>query len=296
MSESNPFFSIIIPTFNRSELIVTTLLSTLNQIYDDLEVIVVDDGGSDNTEQVVSSLSNIKIRYFKKENGERGAARNFGLKKATGNYVTFLDSDDLLYPNYLSEAIRFIKEKNLPDFFYQGYNIVNKKGEKILVVNKLRSNSKLDLILEGNFLACQGVFVKREIALKNLFNDDYFLSGSEDYELWLRLSNRFDLIQNPVVTSALVEHEDRSVININPNNLIKRKELMLSYLQLNEEFNTVWKKYRHIIKSNAYSYISLHLALANYKSLSLKYFFLSVWFNPNFLFKRRFLTIIKNLL
>ncbi len=287
-------FSIIIPTFNRSELIVNTLLSTLNQRYDVLEVIVVDDGGNDNTEQVVSSLSNTKIRYFKKKNGERGAARNFGLKKANGNYVTFLDSDDLLYPNYLSEAIRFIKEKNAPDFFYQGYNIINKKGEKILVVNKLRSIPRLDLIVEGNFLACQGVFIKREIALRNLFNEDYSLSGSEDYELWLRLSNRFDLIQNPVVTSALVEHEDRSVININPNNLIKRKKLMLSYLQLNEEFKTVWKKYRRIIKSNAYSYISLHLALSNYKLLSFKYLFLSVWINPTFIFKRRFLAIVKN--
>ena len=99
-------FSIIIPTYNRAHLILKTLESVKNQSFVDYELIIVDDGSSDNTKEVVNKfildnkLSN--WHYFNKVNGERGAARNYGIEKATGLYVTFLDSDDLIYSNHLS--------------------------------------------------------------------------------------------------------------------------------------------------------------------------------------------------
>src|SRR5437868_10948529 len=98
------FFSIIIPTYNRASVIKKTIDTTLNQSYPGYEVIVVDDGGTDNTEEVIRAIGNNKITYYKKENAERAAARNYGAAMAKGDYLTFVDSDDLLYQNYLETA------------------------------------------------------------------------------------------------------------------------------------------------------------------------------------------------
>ena len=100
----NPFFSIIIPTYNRANFIFLTLTSVLNQICKNYEVIIVDDGSTDNTEEVVQGFIKnnnlIYFHYYQKVNEERGVARNYGIKKAKGQWITFLDSDDLFYPNH----------------------------------------------------------------------------------------------------------------------------------------------------------------------------------------------------
>jgi glycosyltransferase involved in cell wall biosynthesis len=97
----NPFFSIIIPTYNRAHLIGNTIQSVLSQSYPHFEIIVVDDGSTDNTEDVIASFDSPKIRYIKIKNSERGYARNYGAKQAKGEWLYFLDSDDKLYPNHL---------------------------------------------------------------------------------------------------------------------------------------------------------------------------------------------------
>src|SRR5947209_8581316 len=108
MQMSLPYFSVVIPTYNREKLIQNTLNSVLNQKYQSFEIIVIDDGGQDNTEQLIKNIDDPKISYYKKENGERGAARNYGWQLAKGSYVTFLDSDDIFYENHLKEAYDFI--------------------------------------------------------------------------------------------------------------------------------------------------------------------------------------------
>src|SRR5687767_9278561 len=98
----SPVFSIVIPTYNRAHLIKKTIESVLAQDFADFELLVVDDGSKDDTESVVSSFTDKRVHYFKKQNGERGAARNFGAARAKGSYLNFFDSDDLLYRNHLS--------------------------------------------------------------------------------------------------------------------------------------------------------------------------------------------------
>ena len=110
---SDILFSIIIPTYNREKFIVKTIQSVLSQTYTNFELIIVDDGSTDNTEKFVRNVKDNRIKFFKKENKERGAARNYGTNKAKGDYITFLDSDDLLYSKYLEEANRFIQKTNL---------------------------------------------------------------------------------------------------------------------------------------------------------------------------------------
>ena len=100
--------SVIVPTYNRAEWIRKTIDSILKQTHTLLEVIVVDDGSKDNTEEVVMAIKDPRVRYFKTVNQERGAARNFGQSKAIGDYVVYIDSDDIMYPHCLSLAVNYI--------------------------------------------------------------------------------------------------------------------------------------------------------------------------------------------
>ena len=114
---SDILFSVIIPTYNRADFITKTIHSVLSQTYTNFELIIVDDGSADNTERVIRKVEDPRIKYHKKDNSERGAARNYGTNKAKGDYITFLDSDDLLYSKYLEEANSFIKKIDLKIFF-----------------------------------------------------------------------------------------------------------------------------------------------------------------------------------
>src|SRR6476660_9734655 len=123
--QKNIFFSVVVPTYNRADLITKTLQSLLNQQYTNYEIIVVDDGSTDNTEEVVKSLDNQRIIYVKKNNAERAAARNYGAAMAKGEYINFFDSDDLAYPNHMSEAIRIIKQHQKPEWFHLSYAVAD---------------------------------------------------------------------------------------------------------------------------------------------------------------------------
>lgn len=99
MSDSlNPLVSVLIPTFNRSKLVVRAIRSALQQTYKNIEVVVVDDGSTDDTREAIAALGDSRVRYFYTPNRGRSAARNLGLTKILGDYIAFLDSDDEFYP------------------------------------------------------------------------------------------------------------------------------------------------------------------------------------------------------
>ncbi|PIQ22099.1 MAG: glycosyl transferase, partial [Cytophagales bacterium CG18_big_fil_WC_8_21_14_2_50_42_9] len=112
---SKPFFSVVIPTYNLADFIFKTIQSVLNQTYPAFEIIIIDDGSRDNTEAVVKAIPDKRIVYQKVENGERGRARNIGTLQAKGDYITFIDSDDLAYPNHLAEAARMVASYKEPE-------------------------------------------------------------------------------------------------------------------------------------------------------------------------------------
>src|SRR5688572_32235893 len=123
IEQDKPFFSIIVPTYNRSARLCEALRTIQDQQYTNYEVIVVDDGSTDNTKTVVSVMmqSNPRIKYFYKKNEERSIARNFGIMQAVGRYIGFLDSDDILHSNHLSVAHQLLKRNNFPEIGHLGY-------------------------------------------------------------------------------------------------------------------------------------------------------------------------------
>lgn len=209
---SNILFSVIIPTFNRAPFIGKAIESVLHQEYGNFEIIVVDDGSTDETEEVVRGFADKRIKYFWKENEERGATRNFGISKSNGDYICFLDSDDVYYPNHLSEAVKFLESNNDSEFFYQPFEIKTTSGK--VVQQKGFKKLSVDSIASNNILCPIGAFIKREKAIEYPFDSDPKFTFAEDMYLWLILSIRFGVKLNPKYTSCLVEHSDRSMIAI----------------------------------------------------------------------------------
>jgi glycosyltransferase involved in cell wall biosynthesis len=288
------FFSIIIPTYNRASHLKETLASALSQTKDNYEIIVVDDGSTDNTEEIISSIKDPKLNYFKKENGERGAARNYGVMKAKGNYVTFLDSDDQLKPYFIEEADR-LAQIHQPHFFHLGYEVKNTNSGKTTHYNL--TDTINDDLIGGNYLSCLGVFIHKETALKNLFNERRDLSGLEDWELWLRLAAQHKLYFSNKICATLIDHNERSVSTSALEKLIARHELFINLVTTNPVLiKRYGARFKEFLSSN-YSYIALHIALAGQsKRTAIYYLKKSVKLFPSSIFKRRFFAIIKHLL
>lgn len=187
---SNEKISIIIPTYNREKLIIQSLKNILNQTYHNFEAIVIDDGSTDNTEKAIYKLKDKRIRYIKlRKNKGSCIARNIGIKKATGKYITFQDSDDLLHFDKLQKQLNnLIKHKS--DFDFCKFCIhYNSKFKKIFPEQKQEKNilnkNILNELCNGNFITTQSILVKKSYIEKFLFDPKF--PRLQDYDLVLRI-------------------------------------------------------------------------------------------------------------
>lgn len=287
-------FSIVIPTYNRADFIGKTIESLLKQSYTNFEIVVVDDGSTDNTQSIVEQINDERVFYFKKENAERGAARNFGANKSKGDYINFFDSDDIAYDNHLQVAFDTIQKNNIPTIFHLGFDIKSPEGKIVRTPTPINNINKQ--LIHGNVMSCNGVFIKKEIALENSFSEIRELSASEDYLLWLQLASQYPIYNNNTVTSTIIEHDQRSVLSINKEALIKRKTLMLKLALEDNNINKCYNQQLNQLKLNTYSYIALHLIMAKEKKAGLEFLNQSIQTDFSYIFSKRFLATIKHLL
>lgn len=294
-----PNFSIIIPTYNRAGLIIKTLLSVLAQTYKDYEVLIIDDGSTDDTEQRVKAFITEHdcnhFKYFKKENAERGAARNYGMQLARGRYISFLDSDDLLYPEHLQYAYTFITLHNNPELVHQAYEFKNEQFLNPRAVKYPAIPHFNRALITANYLSCFGMFLRHDITLLFKFNTDRAFSGSEDWLLWLQLAARYKIYFNCNVSGCLVEHNARSVLQFDEGQLLYRAKTLYSLLKSDDVFLKAFgvraakRVYGHML-----TYTALHLILNKKRKSGSYLFFKGLYYAPIELFSRRSLAIIKH--
>jgi glycosyltransferase involved in cell wall biosynthesis len=191
-----PVFSIVIPTFNRADKVGRALKSVLSQSFSDFEVLVMDDGSTDNTAEVVESFSDSRIKYeWGKNFGGPAAPRNRGLQLAQGKYIAFLDSDDWWTPIKLEESLKILEQGF--DLVYHDLFVVKKNNQKFFFKKsrsrKLKPPIFNDLLNYGNGIFNSSVIVKKEKldAVKGL-SENPDLIASEDYDLWLRIAKVSD--------------------------------------------------------------------------------------------------------
>ncbi len=289
--------SVIIPTYNRLGFLTKTIQSLLKQKTDDYEIIVVDDGSTDGTEDYFKTFQHPKVTYQRIKNSERGYARNHGARCAKGNYVNFFDSDDLAYENHISNAISAIDRLKSPEIFHMNYNHQNTEGEELDYTKIYSDNINEMLIRMGNVLSCNGVFIKRDIALQYPFCESRVLSGTEDYALWLAMSSRFRIHFIPEITHVVIDHEQRSMASHDTIKMINRNMFLLDYLQTDKHFMQYAGDNFRFIECECYSFISLHLILEGRNSEGLYFLSKAIKADKLFPFRRvRFMAIIKHLL
>jgi glycosyltransferase involved in cell wall biosynthesis len=223
----NPFFSVIIPTYNRALLIKKAIQSVLQQTYTDWELIIVDDGSTDNTKEVIESYSDKRIRYIYQQNAERSEARNNGIKNALGKYICFLDSDDFFLPNRLELLLLCLEKEKFPiAAFYTGAGI---EVNEVVTFNKEKViSTDIFTHILNSAIHSQQMCIHTNI-LQQFKYDKRFRIG-EDMELWLRIADKFPFIflQNQQ-TIIVVDQEGRSV-NVKRNNVYAEYLQTLQYI------------------------------------------------------------------
>ena len=199
MHIQNPLVTVITPVYNSEKFIGETIESVIGQSYKNWEMIIVDDGSTDDTESIIRSYSSKdpRIKYLPLGYNSGGPAvpRNHGIKHAKGEYIAFLDSDDLWLPNKLSETLKVInRTKN--KIVYTNVLCIDEKDHPITVLfppyfKKLSLPSKSKFLILTSPITTSSVTIKKDV-----FDDCYFniaakFHGIEDYLLWLLLNQRF---------------------------------------------------------------------------------------------------------
>ena len=220
MKKSNPLFSIIIPTYNREKFIFETVQSVLNQTHIDFELIIVDNKSTDKTKEIVLSFSDSRINFIQNDkNYERCYSRNVGIKISKGEYILFLDSDDLLENNHLLNWFNTLQDLN----FTKGFFICRKK---ILNLDKILNdlnfklfNSKRELLINLIQVPVSPgqVCDSKSILSEFQFNKEYLIF--EDTALWLQIGNKFspyffDFVKNSIDYPAFVSAKPPNLSNI----------------------------------------------------------------------------------
>lgn len=188
-----PKISVCIPTYNRKHFLKETLDSVFAQTYKDFEVVIVDDGSTDGTKQMLEE-NGYNVRYFWQQNAGDAAARNKLIGLAQGNYITFLDSDDLLYPYSLEEMMRAMPQDSEDVIVYGPYIAIDARGKILWRKKKKLYNGKITKQLFKNILthSCGSLFPKKILAEAGGFNTE--LKICSDYDLWLKLSLKYNYI------------------------------------------------------------------------------------------------------
>lgn len=204
-----PFFSIVLPTYNRGRFLKAALNSVLGQSYADWELIVVDDGSTDNTKEIIASFKDDRIKYIYQSNAERSAARNNGVASSIGKWVCFLDSDDEYLNTHLSTLFSFISAKNIEYGMLFTGHLIRQGGE--LVKHPLIDDKSGNVLKEiwTKFILMNSVCVSREIIEQNKFNEDFRIW--EDTHLWLRIAQKYPIYQIPEYTCIQNVHDQNSV-------------------------------------------------------------------------------------
>ncbi|MCC6300296.1 MAG: glycosyltransferase [Anaerolineales bacterium] len=203
MSSSMPVVSVVIPNYNHAKFIGDAIQSVLNQSFRDFEIIVVDDGSTDDSRAVVARFGD-RVRYTWQANSGLSAARNAGIAQARGEFIGVLDADDMYEPDFLSVLAPILQADPQAQAVYCGYRFVDEANRPLPQVEaRLISPERLFQVLaEGNFLVPESILVRKGCYdAVGLF--DVKFRACEDVDMWLRISRQFKILG---VTNILTRH------------------------------------------------------------------------------------------
>lgn len=289
-----PLFSVIIPLYNKANYIKKTLKSVLNQSFGDYEIIIIDDGSTDVSLEIIQQFSDSRIHVYKQENKGAAAARNFGLKNSTGMLIAFLDADDYWFPNHLEVlknlyydfqncgmycSLYKIKttHKHFQEISFRGIQT----GFRGIVTNYFYSNKPFRISWTSSLA------LKKEVLEKfSGFNEN--ITNGEDVELWTKigikypvaLSNKTTAIYNFNTTSSLTKQNINSMKLMNFKQFKKEETnniYLKEFLDLHRFFYAIQFKTSGNLEKAKYYYEDIHpknISVANHILFNLPSFIL----------------------
>ena len=254
--------SVIIPTYQRRDKLKITLDSVLSQTYKNFEVLIMDDGSTDGTKEMINSYKDPRIFYNWQENtGGPAKPRNNGIKISKGSWIAFLDDDDTWKKNKLGEICGQINSNN--DFIYHDYSLVldNKhSNKKVIKSSNLKSPIFNNLLINGNIIGLSTVVTRKDLLLKiNGFNEDVNMAPCADYNAWLRISQLTD--------KFFYLPKNLSYYNVDNNNMSNQDMTISKRLAIKEfsKFLTYKQKFTLEAKLN-YQSGCFNFSKKNYKN------------------------------
>jgi len=222
--------SIITPTYNSAKYIAETILSVQNQTYSTWEMIIIDDGSFDETENIIKSISahDKRIQFMKlNQNSGPAIARNKGIEKAQGDYMTFLDADDIWFPGFIENSIRTIQETGF-HFVFSSYKRSNEELEFVYSDFIVPQKVTYSDILKTNSISCLTAFIDIKSLSKKTMP---IIRKRQDMGLWLSYLKE--------IPFAYGIQETQAIYRIRQNSLSRKKSDLIKYQ---------WQFYREVEK------------------------------------------------
>jgi len=273
-------FTVIIPTFNRKIKLINSLNSVLKQSYKNFEVIIIDDGSTDGTNNYILSLKDSRIKYIWQNNsGGPARPRNIGIKNAKGDWISFLDADDIWYEDKLSKVAEIImNNKNIDVICHNEFlNLRNQGLKKVLKYGPVTLNFYKTLLIYGNRLSTSATTVKKIFLTNNVieFNERHSFIAVEDYDFWLKIAfknGNFKFINN-ILGEYIVDEE--SISQQYEKHYCNELNLLNYHVFFVQEFNKnkirLWKKMKVNVELN---YLYKNKTNIEYRIIKLFFIFL----------------------
>ncbi|WP_313805923.1 glycosyltransferase family 2 protein [Flavobacterium sp.] len=226
----NDLVSIITPTHNSAKFIKETIRSVRAQTHSHWEMLIVDDGSSDDTVEVVQKIcqTESRIKFFPlQQNVGPAKARNVGIENASGNYMTFLDADDIWFPDFIANSIQTIQQTGIP-FVFSSYRRANEKLEFVYSDFIVPQKVTYTDILKSNSISCLTAFVHIEVLGKKFMPE---IRKRQDMGLWLQYLKE--------IPFAYGIQEPKAIYRIRENSLSRNKKNLIKYQ---------WQFYREVEK------------------------------------------------
>ncbi|CAM2919106.1 MAG: glycosyltransferase [Paludibacter sp.] len=248
---NSPVISIIMPCYNASQFIKESIESVLSQTYENWELIIVDDGSTDDTATIIKIYvaADNRVRYFYQENGKQGKARNLGLTKSSGSFVAFLDADDLWLPEKLFVQILEIEKHDVDLVFSDSYIFNDSEVENLSQIMGIPDavfydKKSIQMFLEYNRIPILTVLVKKEkIISSGGFSEQ--VQNIEDYHLWLKmLISNCTFYSSNFISSKYRVHQNSETAGINSSS----NRILITLFNLSVEFPVYKKQIEHELK------------------------------------------------
>ena len=251
-AETYPLVSVIIPTYNRAALLQETIESVLQQTYPHIEVIVADDGSADDTKTCITNLGDHRVKFLSLEHsGHPGVARNQAVAKSTGDWIAFIDSDDLWATRKLEWQVKRLFEEN-KHWSFGGFNEMGKQDPP--GSRTVNSNDLVKDILDNKIPVFIGTIMVRRSVFQAVggFSEETNIAFREDFDLALRLSLHSDPVILPEILTRVREHRGRSTNQLD-NSYQKTWQVYEKFIQQveNEELRRTAKKRQSYLLSEA---------------------------------------------